>query len=106
MPSPLKIAGIGDGTHADSRFADEYAFDPTSTRSRPSPAAMRAARTRSPSAHGPNSSKPGWPAMPWRSDRTSSPSIVNVVMPKNFVGGTSAPVAFSMRASAFGPWIS
>ena len=59
VPSPLKMAGIGEGTHADSRFADEYAFDPTSTRSRPSPAAIRAERTRSPSAHGPNSSKPG-----------------------------------------------
>ena len=31
---------------------------------------------------------------------------MNVVMPKNFVGGTVAPVAFSIRASAFGPWIS
>ena len=31
---------------------------------------------------------------------------MNVVMSKNFVGGTVAPVSFSMSASAFGPWIS
>ena len=103
MPSPVKIAGSGDGTHADSRFADEYAFAPTSTRSNSAPASRIALRTRSPSAHGPNSSNPGWPAIPCRSDRTSSPAIVKVAMWKNRVGGTGAPVSFSIRASACGP---
>lgn len=41
--------------------------------------------------------------MPWRSDRTSSPSMVKVAMWKNRVGGTGAPVSFSMSASALGP---
>ena len=57
--APVNTAGSGDGTHADSRFAEEYAFDPTGTRSNCRPASRIAARTRSPSAHGPNSSNPG-----------------------------------------------
>ena len=37
-----------------------------------------ASRTASPSSHGPNNSKPGWPAMPWRSARTVLPAMVSV----------------------------
>ena len=60
---------------------------------------------RSWSAYGPQISRPGAPAMPWRSVRTVVPSMVMVDMLKNFSCSSGPPLSFSMTDHAFGPWI-
>jgi hypothetical protein len=91
------------GIHADSRFAVEYAFAPARTSPNSCPAARIAPSTSSPSAHGPNSSNPGIPAMPCRSARTRCPAMTNSVMLKNPTFGSGSPVSFSSSGTAFGP---
>ena len=67
------------------------------------PASTIASRTRASSSHGPNSSQPGCPAMPWRSARTVVPAIVTVVMWKNLSSGGCRRAASRSRCIAFGP---
>ena len=68
------------------------------------PASTIAALTSSPSAHGPKSSSPGTPDMPWCNARTVWPAIVISPMLKNLISGSGPPVTFSSTFIAVGPW--
>ena len=57
------------------------------------------------SAYGPQISRPGAPAMPWRRPRTLRPLMLIVSMLKNFTSGIGPPFSFSRICRAFGPWI-
>jgi hypothetical protein len=83
----------------------EYARPPTWRIPNSSPAFTIASRTASPSAYGPNTSKPGCPAIPCRSVRTGLPAMVMWPMLKNLSSGGFVPRSFSITFIAFGPWI-
>ena len=67
------------------------------------PASTMAARTVSPSAHGPKSSNPGCPAIPWRKALTWRPAMFKMHPLKNLIFGGVCLISFSMTFMAFGP---
>src|SRR5689334_3211075 len=66
---------------------------------------MIVSRIFSRSLYGPQISRPGAPAMPWRNVRTFVPPILIEDMWKNLRSGTFFLFSFSMIGHAFGPWI-
>ena len=56
-------------------------------------------------SYGPHSSRPGAPAIPWRSVRTCCPATFIVLIRKNLTSSSGPPFTFSRTGHAFGPWI-
>ena len=99
------MAGSGEGIQPDSSVFDEYAREPQGSMPNSRPASRIASRILPCCSYGPHSSRPGAPAMPWRSVRTRSPAIVISPMWKKRTFSSSPPLSFSMICHAFGPWI-